>query len=328
MEVSKFSKQNRIPYIDFLKFVGLTAIITAHVRPPDGIMMLRNFDVSLMVIVSSILGERSYKKYEGKGIASAGNYVISRIKRLVIPTWMFLTLYFGLEFLMGQRWEAAYYINSYCLTRYGIGYVWVILVYLYSALWIPLFSKMKLSMKSTILVVTAYCLYELIYFFEIGIDNRFLDTTLFYIVPYGLLTYLGYHFCRMGKKTKLAIAMAALLVFVVFGIYYWIGNGAPQSVQIAKYPPRLYYLGYGVACSFFLLLFCEKYTFKIYDNPIVKYISVHSMGIYLWHILVLSLYDYLQLPRIWCIKWIVVYAIALVMVYVGNKLLHLIHLKK
>lgn len=199
------------------------------------------------------------------------------------------------------------------------------MIYLYSALLIPFFSKIKLSAKGIIIIVVTYCLYELIYYFQIGIDNKFLDTTFFYIVPYGLITYLGYNFCQMSKRTKYAIAIAAFLIFTLFGMYYWVINGAPQSVQIVKYPPRLYYLGYGVAWSFFLLLFCEKYTFKIYDNPIIKFISVHSLGIYLWHILVLSMYNTLKLPELWYIKLIVVYMAALIIVFMTNELWRLIY---
>lgn len=279
MEIKKFDNQTRINYLDFLKFIGLTAILSAHVGSPDPIMMLGSFDVPIMVIVSSILGERSYRKYEGKGIGSAADYFISRIKRLVVPTWIFLTLYFGVFFLMGQKQDMKYYIYSYCLTRYGIGYVWIILIFLYSALLIPLFGKIKFSVKSILLVVTIYCLYELIYYFQIGVENQFLDTTLFYIVPYGLLTFLGYNFCCMSQKIKRVITAVSLLIFILLGIHYWILSGVPRPVQIVKYPPRLYYLAYGIAWSFFLLLFCEKYFLKIYDNRIVKYISIHSMGI-------------------------------------------------
>ena len=55
---------NRIEYIDFLKFIGLTGIIIAHVGSPNWIMMLRSFDVPLMVIISSFLASYSIKKYK------------------------------------------------------------------------------------------------------------------------------------------------------------------------------------------------------------------------------------------------------------------------
>ena len=326
LETLKPDIQTRIGYIDFLKFVGLTAIILAHVGSPGWVMMLRSFDVPLMVILSSVLAEKSYRKYECRGIGALKDYYISRIRRLVIPTWGFLTLYFGVCILKGQHQSIRYYIESYCLTRYGMGYVWIILIYLYSALLIPLFSRMKLSRKEggRVIVAAVYCVYEVVYCLQIGIENKFLDTTLFYIVPYGMLTYLGYHFCRMNKKTKKAIAIMAFCVFLLFGIYYWITTGKFQSVQIVKYPPRLYYLGYGIAWSFFLLIFFEKRTFKFYDNPFIKYISVHSLGIYLCHILMLTIYSDLGLPEIWLVKFLVVFLVTVIVVFGGNKLLDFI----
>ena len=57
----------RIPYLDFLKVIALIGIVIAHVSPPGPIFMLRNFDVVLMVVISSILGgylvEESTKVY-------------------------------------------------------------------------------------------------------------------------------------------------------------------------------------------------------------------------------------------------------------------------
>lgn len=44
----------RNTYIDFLRFIGLTLIILAHVKAPVWITELRCFDVPLMVFVSGI----------------------------------------------------------------------------------------------------------------------------------------------------------------------------------------------------------------------------------------------------------------------------------
>ena len=316
-------------YIDFLKVIGLTGIIIAHVGSPSWAMMLRSFDVPLMVIISSLLAEKSYKKYGDKGLLSARQYFVSRIKRLVIPTWIFLTFYFVIFALFSGRFQSVeYYIASYCLTRYGIGYVWVILIYLYSAMLIPLFNKLNFSYKSAILVLAVYLIYEIAYYFQIGTTNKILDTTLYYIIPYGLLTYLGYNYNNIHKKARYWVVLCSGLIFASFGGYYWFINGSPQLVQIAKYPPRFYYLSYGVMWSFSLLLICGKYNLKIYTNPLIRYISTHSMWIYLWHILALSAYSAFRLPETWFLKLIIVYALALIAVYVNNFVLDLFEKKK
>jgi len=275
-----------------------------------------------MVILSALLAEKSYRKYKNKGFTSVREYYFSRIKRLVIPTWIFLTVYFLLFALFsGKLHSVKYYIASYCLTRYGIGYVWVILIYLYSAMLVPLFSNMMISIKSVLLIAVLFLLYEVAFYFQIGTANKFIDTTFYYIVPYGLLTFLGYNYNKTNPKLRWLIIISSLLIFALFFSYYWVVTGSPQSVQIAKYPPRAYYLSYGIMWSFALIWFCEKYNFKIYAHPMIKFISTHSMWIYLWHIMALSVYSALNLPEIWILKLIVVYTLATLTVYLVNVIL-------
>lgn len=321
------SVSSRIAYIDFLKFVGLTGIIIAHVGAPNWLKMTRSFDVPLMVILSSILGCNSYKKYDGKK-RGLFNYYSCRIKRLVFPTWIFLVFYFLLCLVVTKKpYSAKFYIASFCLTRYGIGYVWVILMYLYSAMLTPLYSKIGFSVKSTWYLLIVYVIYEIAFFYKIGTDNKLIDTTFYYIIPYGgVLTYLGYNYNQIRRKW--IIVALSFSAFISLMIYYWVKMGSFQRVEILKYPPRCYYLSFGIAVSYILLIACERNDLKVYQNPIVTYISKHSMWIYLWHILVLALYEYTKLPAIWYIKLIVVYLCSLVIVYLINKVLDSIESRK
>ena len=45
---------NRDFRIDFLRWIGLTLIVLAHVKAPFGVTQLRSFDVPLMVFVSGL----------------------------------------------------------------------------------------------------------------------------------------------------------------------------------------------------------------------------------------------------------------------------------
>lgn len=318
----------RYYYIDFLKVVGLTGIIIAHVGSPNWAMMLRSFDVPLMVIISSVLAKKSYNKNETLNLISAKKYLIARFKRLVIPVWIFLTFYFLFYAIYFKRIEAInYYIASYCLTRYGIGFVWIILIYLYSAICIPLFSSLS-PQKSCVLIGVSYILYEIAFHFSLGIANKFIDTTFYYIIPYGLLTYLGYSYDKMGLKLRFLIMLISFVFFVLFGSYYWIVCGTFQIVQIAKYPPRIYFLSYGIMCSFLFLLVCENCQLRLFNNRLVRFVSTHSLWIYLWHIFVLTLYSILKLPEIWFLKLLIVYMVSLIIVYAVNIALDFINKKK
>lgn len=320
--------KKRIEYIDFLKFIGLTGIIIAHVGSPNWLMMLRSFDVPLMVIISSLLASYSIKKYnfDFKSIIS---YYISRFKRLVFPTWIFLIIYFLLKFIIFKELnkDINFYLKTFLLTRYGLGYVWIILIYLYSAFLIPIYKFIGFKKKSKIIVLSIYFLYELLYYFGIGINNKILDTTLFYIVPYGLLTFIGYNYEKITDKKRIVLFVINLSIFITLAYYYFIKNGSFQLVQIAKYPPRLYYLSYGLFCFSLLMIFCNKYDLKIFRNKFIVFISKHSMWIYLWHILVIDIYDNIHLPNFWFIKLLFVYIGAIIIIFIINKILDIIEKK-
>lgn len=84
----------RKDYIDLLKTIGIFGIIAAHVGSPQWVMMIRNFDVPLLVILSGLLSR-------GKSKSGWIPYVFKRVKRLLIPTYVFLTFYFTVTKMLG-----------------------------------------------------------------------------------------------------------------------------------------------------------------------------------------------------------------------------------
>ena len=309
----------RIDYVDFLKVIGLAGIVAAHTGPPGWVIMLRCFDVPLMVILSAALGERSYgRRADAKKPVS--EYYFSRIKRLVFPTWIFLILFFLFQFLTERTvYSFRFYLDSFLLTHYGIDYVWIILNYLYSALMIPFFFRYGRKRWVWVCIGAAYLLYELAYQLRIGTECRFIMNTFYDFVPYGaVLTLLGCSSNRMSSEKHAWTAAAALFVFAGIAVYYRMSRGMFLSVQGAKYPARLYYISYGVGCSFALLAFCGKFHFRFYRHPWIQFISAHSLWIYLWHILVLDVYRLLHLPENWMIKWLTVFTASVLTVYCIN----------
>lgn len=124
--------KDRIIFIDYLKIIGLFCIILAHVCTNQYILQIRNFDVPLMVVISGFLAIDSYKR-SIENNQSIFNYYWKRISWLLIPTWMFLSLYFLLVFLLvfitkgNYPYSFSTILRSFLLLD-GIGYVWIIRV--------------------------------------------------------------------------------------------------------------------------------------------------------------------------------------------------------
>ena len=84
---------NRDLRIDFLRFLGLSLVILAHIQAPFTLTQIRSFDVPLMVFVSGLTAS-------GKEISSYWKYVLKRSKRLIIPVWLFLAVYLSVFYFL------------------------------------------------------------------------------------------------------------------------------------------------------------------------------------------------------------------------------------
>lgn len=190
--------------IDLLRFIGLSMIIFAHVDPPSILFQLRNFDVPLMVLVSGMSFSFGYRN------ESYVHYLWKRIKRLVFPVWIFLTFYFGAILLLRpsvQLLNLKTLVDSYFFIE-GIGYVWIIRVFLLVALVSPpiyfINDKVKSDSKYILILFTAFLCYEgvrflTIYYANINIPLAVL-LTVFYIIPYSFVFALGLRLPALNHK--------------------------------------------------------------------------------------------------------------------------------
>ena len=76
VHAQNYQAVSRIGYIDFLKVIGLAGIVAAHTGPPGWVIMLRCFDVPLMVILSAMLG---------RGLTAGGWKPESRFRATICP---------------------------------------------------------------------------------------------------------------------------------------------------------------------------------------------------------------------------------------------------
>ena len=310
------NNSERIGYLDFLKVIGLIGIMIAHVEAPGWALMARAFDVPLMVLIASMLARKSYEKRlnAGKG---AGSYIVSRVLRLAVPTWFFLIYYFGFFALATMHlYPLRYYLYSFSFSLYGIAYVWVILVYIYSAVCTPLFHKIKAGPVVCILIAASYVIYEIMYHFCVLTDKRLFENTFYYFIPYAALSFIGYNYPAMKDGIKKTVAAVSGTVFFICVFYYRFTTGEFQRVSVATFPPRIYYLSFGLFVSFVLLIVCEKFDFKFFKAKPIAFVSKHSLWIYLWHIFALFISMRTGLSRYWYVDVTAVFIMACLVTWV------------
>lgn len=305
--------------IDFLRALGLLCIILAHVNPPYMLWQLRSFDVVMMVCISTI----SYTEYSKP--QPYFKYIKGRIKRLLFPTWQYIIL-FGCVFYVISlitNTPTPYPIKAIfigLLTFHGIGYLWIIRVFLYNAFLNPMIKTINVLKRGgqICMVLSSWMLYELLKCVVRSTGSSMIlavsEATILDFMAYGIIalcSYLLYHFT--DKKLLLSIGILVVSVAVLSL------NNHDFNPNSYKYPPGLLYTSWGLlvtACSFFAI---RKISIKKLPG-IVQFISSNSLWIYFWHALFLTLEkEYLYIEN-WAVNWIVTVAFSLSMCYIQNHL--------
>ena len=277
--------------IDILRFIGLAMIILVHVNPPFVICQLRCFDVPLMLFVSGLT-------CPNKPVRNYWKYVKNRTLRLLVPTYLFLTVYFlvlwALQTLFGKSgyvdWKVVY--ESY-LGIGGIGYIWIIRIFLLIMLVTPLLYKINEAIKNDkwllISIMGGVILDTLIvwltneYLQNLGLKNFILDWVV-NTIGYSTLFLLGIRMRFSIRKQKVFYLITLSLLVVAALTFYICTKGLPIRISPTyKYPPQSYYLIYGlfVCCG----LWCtRKYYSHFLENKLFLFIGQNTIWIYLYHI--------------------------------------------
>lgn len=323
--------------IDILRFLGLSLIIFAHVDPPNLLFQLRNFDVPLMVVVAGLSFTKSRR------IESYWGYLWKRVKRLIIPMWLFLCLYF---LVLHQVWPSHEWLTlknvlaSYALLGImGVPYVWIIRVFLLVAAIAPgiawLNRRISSNRKYLLIIAAIYGLYELLLALTLeaslnSAGGKLLALVVYYAIAYGLIFALGVRLPQLTKGQVQATCGAALGLFLTLSLISGWGTAdiahSFHNLQAFKYPPTAYYLSYAVAVTSLLWLAIDPMVASLkrlnQAEALILFCSRNSMWLYLWHIPFAEVFRAFNYTNIG-IKFLVAYACAASLTWVQSKLIRL-----
>ena len=302
------TKKERIIWIDYLKFLCLCCLIIAHTSNNVLVLQIRTFDVNLLVILSAILASNSE-------ILNNFQYYKKRFLRLVIPTWIFITIYLIINYFVNfQDYSSTNILRSYLLQDNSIGYVWIIYVYLICAIVTPFIKNYSYKNKyilSGILLILYVIFYNCF-------DNYYFMIFILYPIIYSLITFVGINYEKLKKSYRIIFIATCLTVFLTLFIRYYILNGDFALLNKFKYPPKIYYISYTLGISFLLIEIFKKIKFKY--NRIISFVSKNSLWIYLWHILSIQIVSKMMIENN-VLKFIFVFVITIIIVFIQQMII-------
>lgn len=293
--------EKRDATLDILRALGLLLIILAHCNPPNWLFQLRNFDVPLMVVVSAATFTTLYS---GKTI-DLKQFYKKRLIKLILPAWYFLTFFFVSLFLYFFITSTSYpFSTKEIVTSYlfysGIGYVWILRIFIIIALLTPPILYFKEHIKNlwvyygTILAI--YIAYEAI---VVGLDamdlpkryHEFLITVILPVLPFAAIYAYGVGTRDLSSKWLCCLSLIFLGVFIGFAIPLYIEHGYFVQTQTAKYPPTLYYISYALLMINIAVLILRTKVQSYLPQNMLTWLSINSLWLYLWHIYGLYIWD-------------------------------------
>ncbi len=300
----------RDPSIDVLRWLALTCIVIAHVDTSSTLLFqLRNFDVPMMVFLSAVC-------FHSSGAYAA--YLLKRLKRLVLPAWLFLLLYFPLmRLLAGWQPPASEVLLHFTLLTNQ--YLWIVRIFLLMAVLAP---PVSWAVKGSgawfwCAFVAGLALNEWLahlsrdYYYQVVVMT----------LSYALVFAYGAYVSRLrGKAAVTLMSVLWLLIYAVWAIWFYWHTGAYRPTQAFKYPPQLYYLSYALGVVS-LLWACRGWLARLVVRlrvaPFVCYVGSHTFWIYLWHVLLLSL---MHGKANATVRFVVIYAVAIALSYLQTRL--------
>lgn len=301
----------RTLFIDILRGIGLLMVILAHVQPCGIVYELRTFDVVLMVFVSGLT-------FSMKPDFHYWQYLKKRTSRLIIPTYIFLSVYFLLSWVFtGCREPLSNMLLSYTLIG-GIGYVWIIRIFLLIMIVAPILNKLTNSLSlalffvvlitlliasDSLLAISSHTPFAVQRFLEI-----ILIPTLGYSVPY----CVAFRLKQTGNKKEIVTVLA--IVLILSGLYFYL-HGDSLLINDYKTPPRTLYLAYGMFVSILLYYIVKHFTERL--SRIIlgggKWLGQNTIWIYFWHIPFISIVNS-NIPY-WTLRYICILAISIGLFY-------------
>lgn len=310
--------------LDIARTIGTMLIILAHVGAPNMINEIRCFDVVLLVFVSGYC--INYSNY--------GRYLWKRFKRLVVPAWLLLVILFC------ATWVACLFVNkeqiynvekitkSFFFINGGIGFIWIVRIYLGIAFLTPLIVWVNKTIKSNVAILIITTSFIIL---NAAIARRFVagnnTSIVYYIVEifaYSAVALIGYRYKQLrandgtnhSRYGFALLSIAGVGCIVVFSLLKFQPNEY-------KYPPMEPYLFYGLFVTTLIFLIINRFYVsddRAIERAICKF-SILSYDTYLVHIFVLSIFDMLEEMINKTIDWGIKYFFVLIISLLGSIIL-------
>lgn len=293
--------------IDVLRALSIVVMMIMHVNAyylGDKVSLIF-WSYSQWVVPAFVFCSFAVGKHEIKNIKEYMDFLGKRLKRIVIPYYIWLIFHVLLIWVVTQEFPTFDYIIKNILFTGGASFNWLVLLFIYLTVFGPIMylGVFRKSIVGLTLLIPGIIMSIVIIFDQNYWSNGF---RLSMLLPWISITtcLLFLQKLILEKKFRLIAILTAVFsfVFVFFFLNVILPLGMRHDLFFHKYPPNIYFV---IFCIFttplayfvskvianFVLMRSEK-TAKA-----VQYISKNSYSIFFVHTLVLYVVEKMLLNK-------------------------------
>ncbi len=232
-------------------------------------------------------------------------YLLKRLKRLIIPYYIFLLVFISLLLLTHNKLLNTKYIIFSTFLVGGVDISWLVLLFLIFALMFPLIKYLFENYKKIFYLGFFLSFLSLIYFLfihNLNFNYRFIFWLPWSFIVFYTVLFTDYSLREKSKLSNKYFYLFSILFFVfsfLFSFIYLQQNYLNLDQISNKYPPNLYHISFGLlgVLGFYLLS-----KIGIFNPPagglrkFLNFLSLNSYSIYFIH------YTILYFTASWFVK--------------------------
>lgn len=261
-------KKKRDTTIDILRALALMGLVVAHVQPPDWMFQLRSFDVPMMVFLAGT----SYSMSNAATIPYS-KYVWHRFKRIIIPTWIFLLVFF---FCFRHESQTTIILHFTLLTNW---FVWIMRVFFIISICAPIVLHIlqRSHLSYGLILIISLLFNEILchHFTPPGTAPDAISTIVIMNVAYLIFFCIGYKIGGMSKQKIILIGIVAFCVYITMTLYYYLSTGHYVQTQEKKYPPPGILHHIRIIMHRPILAYAQCSCFISKQMPCSQYVYIH-----------------------------------------------------
>lgn len=286
--------------LDLLRALAIIEVVLAHTSLPPLLAQLRSFGMPLLLVLSGMSFATASRGREVR----LWPHLSRRFRRLVLPSWGFLTFYMGLRLLLaptGLLDAPNSMLDVAAAYLFLTGYLWVVRVNLLVALFAPLLLRLERWAKSDWLLLG--CVMALLVVNEVlltlypvgeewsGFTSGAMLSSAYFTLSYGAMFLLGMRVPAMSGPMLLLLSAASFGLYGLMALNNFVLYAQYYQTELWKTPPQLYYIGYALGVTLLILRFREGLAAAVglgWLRSTLSFIGQNTLWVYLWHILALD----------------------------------------